>query len=173
MAISYPSGLPLARVDSYSSDVATGVSAVTFERGNNRQRRGSRREKHVFGLSFTLTTAQLWVWQSWANRYGYQWHLMPLVSPYSVMLAGMSVVDHTIRYTSNISWESVSNGVVRAYVSAEMDVSTLPSGTIEPSGNWYVGGTPAAPATNRIIAGTPAAPATDVIIAGTPRVPAA
>lgn len=170
----YPSTLPLPAIADYAVQTVMGVAAVAFENGNRRQRRTSRRERHTFNLSFTFTTAQLWTWQSWANQYGYDWHQMLLESAYSGFSAtGDRLILHYIRYTSDIDIEAIGNGYLRVTVSAELDLDRPPSGNIVPTGNWYVAGTPASPATNTITAGTPASPATDTITAGTPATPAA
>lgn len=170
----FPSGLPLPAVADYAVQTSIGVSAITFERGNNRQRRISAKQLHTFNLSFTFTTEQLWTWQSWANHYGYEWHQMMLESAYSGSPpGGERLIPHFIRYTSDINIETLGNGYLRVYVTAELDVSRPPSGEITPSGIWYVAGTPASPATDTITAGTPSAPASNTITAGTPAIPAA
>jgi hypothetical protein len=170
----YPSSLPLPLVADYAVQTVMGVSSVGFERGNKRQRRTSSRERHTFSLSFVFTTAQLWAWQSWANQSGYEWHLMNLESAYSALSdTGARLVPHYVRYTSDITIEALGNGYLRVLVAAELDLDRAPDGRITPTGNWYVSGTPAAPATNTITAGTPASPASNTITAGTPTQPAA
>lgn len=170
----YPDGLPLPLVADYSVATVMGVSAVEFEGGNNRQRRTSARQRHTFSLSFVFTTGQLWEWQSWANQSGYDWHQMLLESSYSGFSSlGDRLVLHYIRYTSDIGIETLGNGYLRVMVSAELDLDRPPSGSISESGNWYVAGTPASPATNTITAGSPSSPATNTITAGTPAIPAA
>lgn len=170
----YPLTLPLPLVAEYAVQTVVGVSAVSFERGNNRQRRTASRERHTFSLSFVLTTAQLWEWQSWANQSGYDWHLMNLESAYSALSgSGARLVPHYVRYISDITIETLGGGYLRVLVSAELDLGRVPASNITPTGNWYVGGTPATPAANTITAGTPASPAVNTITAGTPILPAA
>lgn len=170
----YPDGLPLPQVAEYSVATVRGLGAVRFERGNTRQRRMVRRDRNVFSLAFVFTTAELWTWQSWANQYGYDWHTMSLESAYSgLSVTGASLIPHTVRYISDIAFQTIAAGIVRVSVQAEMDVTTIPQGILAPSGNWYVAGSPSSPATDKILAGTPAAPSTDTIIAGTPALPAA
>lgn len=170
----YPSTLPAPQAAEYSAQALMGLSAVTFEAGNRRQRRGARRERHVFNLTFIFSTAQLWTWQSWANIYGYDWHLMDLESPYSGLSAtGDRLIPHYIRYTSDIGIEALGNGYHRATVTAELDLDRAPTGNIVPTGNWFVAGAPATPAVNTITAGTPSTPAVNTITSGTPAVPAA
>lgn len=167
----YPSGLPTALVQDYRVEVSYGVSAVAFERGNSRQRKSVTTQRHVFGLSFVFTVPELWTWQSWANAQGYDWHYMDLISSYS---GAARAIPHLIRYIGDISFQTVDLEHVRVSVQAEMDLNTLPLGDIVPSGDWIIGGTPAAPSnSNSIQAGTPAAPSPDFIIAGSPGVPAA
>lgn len=166
---SYPSGLPSPLVEDYSVDTRYGVSAVTFERGNTRQRRNASKQRQVFQLTVILTTAaQLWQWQSWANAYGYDWHLMDLVSNYSGAAGGVPLA-HYVRYIGDPSIQLVGANNFRVTVQAEMDIDRLPIGIITPSGNVIIGGTPADPSNdNSIQAGTPASPSTDFIIAGSP-----
>ena len=169
----YPVGLPIAQVSDYAVDINHGVSSVLFERGNTRQRHFARQERHSFTISIVLSLADLWTWQSWANQYGYDWHYMPMVSNYSGF-TGSKPVPHYIRYTSDISIQMLGADYVRVSVQAELDVNTLPQGAVDFTGNWYVGGTPAAPSSsNWILGGTPAAPSANNIIAGSPAYPAA
>lgn len=170
----YPSTLPAPQVSDYAIETAMPISAVTFERGNRRQRRGARKDRQVFTLSFIFSTAQLTVWQLWANQSGYDWHNMDLESPYSGLTLDEAIlIPHTVRYISDISLQLLAPDVFRVSVTAEMDVTTVPQGILAPSGNWYVAGTPASPATNTITAGTPASPAANFIVAGSPANPAA
>lgn len=168
----YPSTLPAPQIADYAVQANIGLTVVSFEAGNRRQRRVSRRERHTFNLSFVFTTAQLWAWQSWANQWGYDWHQMNLESAYSG-LSGSRLIPHYVRYTSDIGIEALGNGYHRVTVSAELDLDRPPSGDIVPTGNWFVAGAPATPATDTITAGTPAAPAANTITAGTPAIPAA
>lgn len=170
----YPSTLPGPQIAEYGVSNLFGLSSVRFDRGNKRQRRGSKRDRIVFSLSFVLTTQELWVWQSWANASGYDWHTMDLESAWSGLAAsGETLIPHTVRYISDISIQPLGAGYHRVMVQAEMDVNTLPQGVVVQTGNWYVARTPSNPATDRIIAGSPSSPSTDVIIAGTPSLPAA
>lgn len=170
----YPATLPGPLVAEYGVNNVFGLTAVRFENGGSRQRRGAKRDRIVFALSFHFSTAQLWTWQSWANGEGYSWHTMELESAWSGLSGtGETVIPHTVRYISDIVIEPLGAGYVKATVQAEMDVNTLPQGIVVQTGTWYVARTPSNPATDRIIAGTPAAPSADVIIAGTPDLPAA
>lgn len=168
----YPSTLPCPQIDGYQVDVDYGVTAVTFEHGNTRQRRSASRERHVFNLSVVLTLPELWTWQSWANKYAYDWHQMNLESHYAG-LAGKIFVAHTIRYISDLTIEPIDADYMRVSFQAEMDMDTLPAGVVQPSGNWIIARTPGNAATDWIIAKTPASPSTDTITAGTPVTPAA
>lgn len=166
----YPSGLPSPLVEDYSVDTRYGVSAVMFERGNTRQRRSASKQRQVFQLTMLLTTtSQLWEWQSWANAYGYDWHLMDLVSNHSGAAGGVPLA-HYVRYIGDPSIQLVGANNFRVTVPAEMDIDRLPVGVIViPSGDVFIGGTPASPSnSNSIQAGTPASPSTNSIIAGSP-----
>lgn len=164
----YPSTLPPPLISGYQVDVSVGVSAVVFENGRTRQRRSVQNQRHNFSLSLVLSIAQLWEWQSWANRYGYDWHYLDLVSNFSGFTTS-TAIPHYIRYTSDISIQPVSGGHVQVTVQAEMDINTLPLGIVTPTGDVIIGGTPASPnSSNSIQAGIPASPSTDFIIAGSP-----
>jgi hypothetical protein len=170
----YPTTLPAPQVADYSVQANIGLSAVTFENGNRRMRRMVREERHTFNLTFVFSTTQLWTWQSWANQFGFDWHLMNLESAFSgLSVSGSRLIPHYVRYTSDISIEALGNNYHRVAVAAELDLDRAPSVNITPTGIWYVAGTPAAPATNTITAGSPSAPAANTITAGTPAVPAA
>jgi hypothetical protein len=164
----YPSSLPLPLIADYQVDITSGLSRVTFEHGNTRQRRSARRERHTFTLSLTLSVQELWTWQSWANQYGYDWHYLNLISNYSGFTDSIAI-PHYIRYIGDISIQPLSGTHVMVRVPAEMDLNTLPLGIVQQTGDVYIGGTPAAPSnSNSIQAGTPASPSTDNIIAGQP-----
>lgn len=173
MSGEYPLGLPAPLVSGYQVDVNYGVTAVAFERGNTRQRKSVTTQRHVFGLSFVFSMTELWEWQSWANRFGYDWHYINLISSYSAANASRAI-PHIVRYVGDISFQTVDLDHVRVSVQAEMDLNTLPLGDVILTGDWIIGGTPAAPSnSNSIQAGTPAAPSTNFIVAGSPGVPAA
>lgn len=170
----YPSTLPAPQIVDYAISTAVPISAVTFERGNKRQRRGAKKERHVFTMSFLFSTIELKTWQLWANQFGYDWHSMNLESFYSgFSLDGSLLIPHTVRYISDITLQLVAFDLFKVSITAEMDVSTVPQNILTPSGNWYVAGTPASPSTDIVEAGTPALPSTDFIVAGSPANPAA
>lgn len=170
----YPSTLPAPQIAEYGVSNLFGVSAVRFETGHARQRRGAKRDKLYFIMSFVFTTPQLWEWQSWANLYGYDWHLMDLESQWSgLALTTESTIQHRVRYTGDITITTLGAGYVRATVQAEMDTDTIPQGVITVTGNWYIAGSPGSPSSDRVIAGTPSAPSSNTIIAGSPGLPAA
>ena len=172
----YPSTLPGPQLAEYAVDIRSIYASTRFEHGNTRQRRFRRTNVLTFNFSFTFTTDQLWIWQSWANVYGYDWHTMNLKSAYSGLSTVVgTLVPHTVRYISDITLEHIAIGLVRASVVAEMDVNTLPVGVVTYTGNWYVGGTPASPSSaNAIRAETPASPSSsNTITAGSPANPAA
>lgn len=161
----YPTTLPCPQIEGYQVETDFNISRVQFEHGNVRQRRNAQHELHTFALSLVLSTRQLWEWQSWANRFGFDWHWMSIESHYGF-------IPHHIRYIGDISIEAVDAGYFRASFHAEMDVNTLPQGVFKPTGDVIIAGTPPAPAPDWIVAGTPGAPAINEIIAGSPGTPA-
>lgn len=170
----YPSTLPSPQLSGYQVVVDYGMSSVTFEHGNTRQRRGVKQERYFFTYSVVLTQYELWIWQSWANQYGYDYHYEYLETHYSGMTSSRAI-PHYIRYISDITITPIDLERFVVTLQAEMDPNTRPLGVVEFTGNWYVGGTPAAPSnSNSIIAGTPASPSnSNTIIAGSPGFPAA
>jgi hypothetical protein len=169
----YPTGLPSAAIDSYSVDVSYGVYRTDFEHGNTRQRRTVTEKRHEFNMSMTLTMPELWQWQAWANAYGYDWHVMELLSPFSGF-TGSVLIPHEIRYIGDISISLIGLDHVRVSVRAELNLESVPAEPIVPSGDWILGGTPSSPSSsNAIRGGIPSSPSTDFIISGTPAVPAA
>jgi hypothetical protein len=164
----YPSSLPSPQIADYQVETFTGVSAVTFEAGNTRQRRSARQERYAFKLSVVLSKAELWTWQAWVNTYGYDWHYIDLISNFSGFTTDIAI-PHYVRYTSDTTIQPLGGGYFRASFDAEMDLATLPLGIVQQTGDVIIGGTPADPSnSNSIQAGTPASPSTDFIIAGSP-----
>jgi hypothetical protein len=164
----YPSNLPSPQIADYQVNVFSGVSSVTFEAGNTRQRRSARQERYAFRLSVVLSKSELWSWQAWANTYGYDWHYLDLISNFSGFTTDIAI-PHYVRYTSDIQIQPLGADYFMASFDAEMDLSTLPLGLVQQTGDVIIGGTPASPSnSDSIQAGTPASPSTDFIIAGQP-----
>lgn len=163
----YPASLPPPQVSGYQVDVSFGVSAVTFEHGNARQRRSIGRPRHTFALVYVLGIDELGAWQTWANRYGYDWHYQNLASSYSGLTSNV-LIPHYVRFTSDLSIALLDGEHVSVSVMAEMDAATLPSLVVEQSGDWILAGTPASPSSSdAILAGTPASPSSsNTFIAG-------
>jgi hypothetical protein len=163
----YPKSLPCPQIDDYSYEVDYGAAQVIFENGRGRQRRMAASGKYVFNLSLVLSMSQVWQWQSWANQYGYEWHYMPLMSDFAGVKE-QTLVPHFVRYISDISFEPVDIGYMRASFQAELDSNTLPKGIVEQTGDIIIAGKPASPSADIIIAGKPASPSADIIVAGVP-----
>lgn len=168
----YPSNLPAPLIAEYSNSVNFGLSAIQFETGHRRQRRGAKRERQVFGLALVMPRALQYQWQTWINQYGYDFHYLDLESNWSGG-TGQTLIPHFVRVIGDIVVEEIDGMNVKITYQVEMDLNTLPTGAFVPSGNWYVARTPSTPPTDRIIAGTPSSPSTDWVIAGTPGIPAA
>jgi hypothetical protein len=168
----YPNNLPCPQIDGYSYDIDYGVTQVAFENGRARQRKMAATPKYIFNLSLVLSMRQVWEWQSWANLYGYDWHYMNLMSD-QAGLREQTMIAHFIRYISDISFEPVDIGYMRATFQAEMDSNTLPKGIVERTGDWLLGGSVASPSADLIVAGSPSSPSYEVIAAGSPGQPAA
>lgn len=172
--ISYPSTLPAPQIAEYQVEVGFGVSAVRFERGNTRQRKSVKNERHVFVLAYVLDPSLLWPWQNWVNKYGYDWHYQNLASSYSGFSADV-LIPHYVRLISDVSITPIDANHVRVTVQAEMNLSTVPQGIVVQTGDWVLAGTPASPSSsNSYQAGTPASPSNSAtLIAGSPGQPAA
>jgi hypothetical protein len=164
----YPSNLPSPQIADYQVNVFSGVSSVTFEGGNTRQRRSARQERYAFRLSVVLSKSELWTWQAWANTYGYDWHYLDLISNFSGFTTDIAI-PHYVRYTGDIQIQPLGADYFMASFDAEMDLSTLPLGIVQQTGDVIIGGTPASPSnSNSVQAGTPASPSSNFIIAGQP-----
>jgi hypothetical protein len=147
--VAYPGALPLPVVQPYAIVAQTGLSAVKFEHGNNRQRRGSRRARQVFSLSFTLTVAQLGQWVSWANGSGYDWELMSLAGPYS---SGV-VTPHLVRLIGSPEVQMLTPSVAQVSVMAELNVESVHAGIVIFTGNRIIAGAPSSPSASLVIGG--------------------
>jgi len=189
--VAYPGTLPLPAVQPYAMAAETGLSAVKFEHGNNRQRRGARRARQVFSLSFTLTVAELGQWMAWANGSGYGWELMSLAGPYS----NCAVTPHLVRLMSNPEVQMLTPAVAQVSVMAELNVESVHAGIVVYTGNRIIAGAPASPSASLVIGGrltlasapalslvpdgtwivakTVAVPAVDFVRAGVPASPSA
>ncbi len=117
----FPVGLPCPMIEGYGLEINNGLSAVVFEHGNTRQRRNVTEDRTVVTLSFTLSTAQLWQWQSWANKSGYAWHYMNLYTQYSGYL-NRTMVRHTLRYLGDISITPQEADYFVVTLQAELDM---------------------------------------------------
>jgi hypothetical protein len=170
----YPKSLPCPTISEYKGIVDFGLLAVKFNRGNTRRRRMAANRLETYDLTFAYNAQQLWLFQTWANMFGYDWHYMPIVTHYSGFVNPQSVLLHRVRITSDIVTTALSADLFRVRVSIEVDTNSRPFGIIVPSGNWIIANTPVAPSSpDWIIAQTPSAPSTNTISAGTPVLPAA
>jgi len=170
----YPSLLPCPTVSEYKGAVDFRLTTVKFNRGNTRRRRQAANRLETYDLVFAYTAHQLWMFQAWANQFGYDWHYMPIVTHYSGFVDQAGTLLHRVRITSDVTITALSADMFRVRISVEVDTASRPFGITVPSGDWIIAKTPAAPATpDWIIAQTPPAPSTDTISAGTPVSPAA
>ena len=170
----YPKSLPCPTISEYKGVVDLGLLAVKFNRGNTRRRRMAANRLETYDLTFAYNSQQLWLFQTWANMFGYDWHYMPIVTHYSGFINPAHPLPHRVRLTSDIAITALSADLFRVRVSIEVDPDTIPFGITVPSGDWIIANTPVAPSSpDRIIAQTPPAPSTSTISAGTPVLPAA
>ena len=171
MAISYPSTLPCPQVSDYRGTVDYLIGSVKFNRGNTRRRYKSNVRIEQYDISFVYTLEQLGLFQSWANKYGYDWHWLRMVTHYSGLVAGDKPIPHRVRITSDLAITALSEKYFRVRLSIELDPTSVPDNVIIPSGRWIIAQTPASPSPDWVISGWP--PATDTTSAGTPINPAA
>lgn len=127
--MNYPSFLPCPQLEGYQIGISYGSEGVVFENGNSRRRRQFQTEVHTFSMSMVFTSKQLWDWQTWANRSGFNWHWMSLASD----LSGSSTTSlHNVRYIGDFSIEPVDAQYFKVTVQAEMNLNTaLPSTVAE------------------------------------------
>jgi hypothetical protein len=170
----YPKILPCPMISEYKGLIDFGLSSVRFNRGNSRRRLVASHRLETYDLVFPYDTRQLWIFQSWANEFGYDWHYMPIVTHYSGFVDPASTLLHRVRMTGDIVVSALGADVFRVRISIEVDTTTRPFGIIVPSGDWIIANTPVSPSSpDRVIAQTPQSPSLDIIKAGTPVLPAA
>ena len=170
----YPKSLPCPTISEYKGVVDLGLLAVKFNRGNTRRRRMAANRLETYDLTFAYNSQQLWLFQTWANMFGYDWHYMPIITHYSGFIDPVHLLLHRVRITSDITITALGADMFRVRVSVELDTASRPFGITVPSGNWIIARTPVSPsAPDWVVAQTPSAPSTDTISAGTPVLPAA
>ena len=173
--ISYPRDFQCPQIKPYSVAVDMGVLRTAMEGGNQRQRRRYRIMPHLFRLEFIMQALDLGIWQTWVNKFAYDYFLMDLESMWSAIAGGITA-PHLVRFTSDLDIENVTYGWVRVKCVAEISPNQWAlAGPQIPTFMWIVGGTPLVPSSdNWIIAGAPTSPSMpDWITAGTPQFPAA
>ena len=174
MDASYPALLPCAQVSDYKGTVDYLIGAVKFNRGNTRRRYKSNTRLEQYDLSFVYTTVQLYSFQHWANKFGFDWFWMPLVTHYSGLVAQETPVPHRVRITSDFAITAITEKYFRVRFSIELDPTSIPTNVVVPSNNWMIAKTPVAPSSpDWVIAGTPSAISLGVVLAGSPAQPAA
>jgi len=174
MSVSYPAFLPCAQVSDYKGTVDYLIGAVKFNRGNMRRRYKSNTRVEQYDLSFVYTTEQLGVFQSWANKFGFDWFWMPIVTHYSGLSVDDAPIPHRVRITSDLAITAITEKYFRVRFSIELDPTSIPTNVVVPSNNWIIAKTPVAPSSpDWIVAGTPSAVSVGVVLAGSPAQPAA
>lgn len=163
----YPKTLPQPLLTPYGVEVDSGLLRTPMDGGLARQRRLYEVMPHSFTLEFLVPRSQLFSWQDWINRYGYDYVEMELVSWLS---ANKNCSVHFVRFTTNITYESVEGGYVRATMGAELSPAQVSNYNPPAQDTWIIGGSPPFPSAGTVTGGTPANPPTDVVIAGTPAV---
>lgn len=164
----YPKSLPQPLLTPYGVDVDSGLLRTPMDGGLARQRRLYEVMPHSFTLEFLVPRKQLFSWQDWINRYGYDYIEMDLLSWLS---NNQTCSTHFVRFTTNISYETVEDGYVRARMGAELSPAQVSNYNPPPQDLWIIGGTPPLPSAGVVIAGTPADPSDDFVQAGTPALP--
>jgi hypothetical protein len=164
----YPLTLPQPLLTPYGVEVDSGLLRTPMDGGLSRQRRLYDVMPHAFTLEFVVPRNQLYSWQDWINRYGYDYIEMDLVSWLSV---NQDCSTHYVRLTTNIAYEMLDSGRhVRARMGAELSPAQVSNYSPPPSDLWVIGGSPPFPSASAgpVIAGTPGNPSIDVIHGGTP-----
>lgn len=173
MSVSYPAFLPCPQVSDYKGTVDYLIGAVKFNRGNTRRRYKSNSRLEQYDLSFVYTTTQLGVFQTWANKYGFDWHWMPIVTHYSG-LVDEQPIPHRVRIISDLAITAITDTYFRVRFSIELDPTSIPTNVVVPSGNWIIAQTPASPSSlNQFVSDMPFDISKRVILAGSPATPAA
>lgn len=116
----YPSNFRCAQITPYSVTVDMGLLRTPMDGGATRQRRLYRTMPHAFQLAFIMTVQELGEWQAWVNENAYDWFVMPKLESMYAGLAGAIATPHTIRFTSNLTYDNPAYGWVSVKVSAEL-----------------------------------------------------
>jgi hypothetical protein len=164
----YPDQYPCPRLSPYSYVVDMGVLRTPMDGGYSRQRRLYDVMPHALALEFVLPVSLLFSWQTWVNRYAYQYFSICLTT-YFASEKGVDATPTIARFTSELRIELVEKG----YVKIGVDCEIAPTQEINtpPGKDWIIAGAPGSPSTDWVIAGDPAGPASDFILAGTPASP--
>lgn len=142
----YPTGFQCPQIKPYSLGVDMGVLRTPMQGGNARQRRMYRHMPTVFRLEFIIQALDLGEWQSWVNRFAYDYFVINIESMWSGS-SGVIAAPHLVRFISDLEMENVTYGWIRVRVQAELSPNQWSiAGPLLPTYQWIVGGTPGAPA---------------------------
>lgn len=123
MATQYPSTYPCPTLSGFSAVVSMGVARSEMG-GNQMQRRYFSTMPHTFSLSFVMSVATWFAWQSWVMQNAYTWFEMDLPNLYASQ-QGLLVAPTLIRFTSPISASNLTESQVQLSVQAEMAPSMI------------------------------------------------
>jgi len=108
--------LPCPSISAFSYSVNAGIIRTSVATGYARQRRLFSDRPTTYDLTWTLTTDQLHAWEAFANKHGYGWHFLPMVT-------GQCPVwhpsEHPIRYISDWQVDLLTENVWEVVVQAE------------------------------------------------------
>jgi len=108
--------VPTPSIDAFNYEADMGVLRTTVATGKARQRRLYTDQPRRYDLSWVLTTGQLNVWEGFAQKYGYNWHFLPMVTG---QLPMWFPVDHPIRYIGNYQVDLLQKDLWEVNVQAE------------------------------------------------------
>ena len=123
MATKYPVSFPCPLINGYRMSVASGVirSDMSFHQA---QRRVFTTMPHAIVLSFMMPVTMWANWQQWVTNNAFKWFEMNLPSMYAG-LAGTRTTATLIRFTGNVTADSVTEQHVQVTVTAEMAPSMI------------------------------------------------
>jgi hypothetical protein len=163
--VHYPATLTCVVRKDFSLKIEAGLRKTEFDNGQTRIRRRFKFTTVMADLKFVVSTAKLFDWQLWINRFGYNWFLIGLQSHLSVGKDG-ETVDHRIRIVDDLKVKALTDRHVEITTTAEFDPAYYPLVLPDAGENWIVARSPVNPAPDWVDPRDVTNPAEDSIVAG-------
>ena len=155
--ITYPTNLPTPDFGSYYGVVDEGLIRTSFPVPAPTQVVWFNSPTVNITMTFSMDNATWLEWSEFASSYGYDWFLMPIVSPKNPLIITST---HRVRFISDMQYQKRGDNWLSITVTAEMvpGDSDDPLAPPERVYDWIIAGSPSTPSPDIIIAGGPSAP---------------